>query len=74
MRFDWNSLDEILQLNLEENLGVRDIVKRGYEESMVRWIQRRIDLNEYKREQAAPGIRVISRAFGMGRRDAHRPS
>src|SRR5439155_1485741 len=34
----------------------------------VRWIQRRVDLNEYKREQAAPGLKVTSRAFGVGRR------
>ena len=61
-------LDEILHLYVEENLGVRDIVKRGHDEAIVRWIQRRVDLNEYKREQAAPGIKVTSRAFGMGRR------
>jgi hypothetical protein len=35
---------------------------------MVRWIQRRVDLNEWKRQQAAPGLRVTSKAFGMGRR------
>jgi NAD+ synthase (glutamine-hydrolysing) len=34
----------------------------------VRWVQRRVDVNEYKREQAAPGIKVTSRAFGVGRR------
>ena len=34
----------------------------------MRWIQRRVDLNEYKRAQAAPGIKVTSRAFGVGRR------
>ena len=34
----------------------------------MRWVQRRVDLNEYKREQAAPGIKVTSRAFGLGRR------
>ena len=61
-------LDAILQLYVEENLGVREIVNHGYEESTVRWIQRRVDFNEYKREQAAPGIKVTSRAFGMGRR------
>jgi hypothetical protein len=35
---------------------------------VVRWIQRRVDLNEYKRAQAAPGLRVTSKAFGSGRR------
>jgi NAD+ synthetase len=61
-------LDEILRLYVEENLSVRDIIAHGFEEKTVRWIQRRIDLNEYKREQAAPGIKVTSRAFGLGRR------
>ncbi len=61
-------LDEILRLYVEENLSARDIIARGFEEKTVRWVQRRVDLNEYKREQAAPGIKVTSRAFGLGRR------
>ena len=61
-------LDEILRLYVEENLSVRDIVAHGFEEKTARWIQRRVDRNEYKREQAAPGIKVTSRAFGLGRR------
>ncbi|MEP6823053.1 MAG: NAD+ synthase [Chthoniobacterales bacterium] len=61
-------LDEILRLYVEENLSAPDISARGFEEETVRWVQRRVDLNEYKREQAAPGLRVTSRAFGLGRR------
>ena len=61
-------LDEILRLYVEENLSARDIAERGFDEQTVRWVQRRVDLNEYKREQAAPGIKVTSRAFGVGRR------
>jgi NAD+ synthetase len=61
-------LDEILRLYVEENLSARDIVAHGFEEKTVRWVQRRVDINEYKREQAAPGIKVTSRAFGVGRR------
>src|SRR5437016_2128636 len=61
-------LDQILQLHIEENLSARDIIGRGLDEKIVRWVQRRIDLNEYKREQAAPGLKVTSRAFGLGRR------
>jgi NAD+ synthase (glutamine-hydrolysing) len=61
-------LDEILQLYVEENLSARDIIARGFDEKTVRWIQRRVDLNEYKREQSAPGLKVTSRAFGMGRK------
>src|SRR5947207_1440761 len=61
-------LDQILQLYVEENLSARDILARGFDEKTVRWVQRRIDLNEYKREQAAPGLKVTSRAFGIGRK------
>src|SRR5216110_1205681 len=61
-------LDQILQLYVEENLSARDILARGFDEKTVRWVQRRIDLNEYKREQAAPGLKVTSRAFGLGRK------
>jgi len=61
-------LDQILQLYVEENLSARDIIARGFDEKTMRWVQRRVDLNEYKREQAAPGLKVTSRAFGMGRK------
>jgi len=61
-------LDEILRLYVEENMSARDIIAHGFEEKTVRWVQRRVDFNEYKREQAAPGIKVTSRAFGVGRR------
>ena len=61
-------LDQILELYVEENLSARDIIARGFDEKTVRWVQRRVDLNEYKREQAAPGIKVTSRAFGLGRK------
>src|SRR6267378_3036274 len=61
-------LDQILQLYVEENLSARDIIARGFDEKTVRWVQRRVNLNEYKREQAAPGLKVTSRAFGLGRK------
>jgi NAD+ synthase (glutamine-hydrolysing) len=64
----YDVLDRILQLYVEENLSARDIIARGFDEKTVRWVQRRVDLNEYKREQAAPGLKVTSRAFGMGRK------
>jgi NAD+ synthase (glutamine-hydrolysing) len=64
----YDVLDEILRLYVEENLGARDIIAHGFDEKTVRWVQRRVDINEYKREQAAPGIKVTSRAFGVGRR------
>jgi NAD+ synthetase len=64
----YDVLDEILQLYVEENKSGKEIIARGFDEKTVRWVQRRVDLNEYKREQAAPGIKVTSRAFGLGRR------
>ncbi|PYK92499.1 MAG: NAD+ synthase [Verrucomicrobia bacterium] len=64
----YDILDEILRLYVEENLSARDIIGHGFDEKTVRWVQRRVDLNEYKREQAAPGLKVTSRAFGVGRR------
>jgi len=64
----YDILDEILRLYVEENLSARDIIAHGFDEKTVRWVQRRVDLNEYKREQAAPGLKVTTRAFGLGRR------
>jgi NAD+ synthase (glutamine-hydrolysing) len=61
-------LDAILRLYVEDNLGVAEIVAQGFDEKTVRWVQHRVDLNEYKRAQAAPGLKVTSRAFGVGRR------
>jgi NAD+ synthetase len=61
-------LDKILQLYVEENLSARDIIALGFDEKTVRWVQRRVDRNEYKREQSAPGLKVTSRAFGIGRK------
>jgi NAD+ synthetase len=64
----YDILDEILRLYVEENLSARDIINHGFDEKTVRWVQQRVDLNEYKRQQAPPGLRVTSRAFGAGRR------
>jgi NAD+ synthetase len=61
-------LDAILELYVEHQLSSDEIISRGFDETTVRWIQRRVDLNEWKRHQAAPGIRVTSKAFGIGRR------
>jgi NAD+ synthase (glutamine-hydrolysing) len=62
-------LDAILELYVEKHLSCAQIInEHGYDEHLVRWIQRRVTLNEWKRFQAAPGLRVTSKAFGMGRR------
>jgi NAD+ synthetase len=64
----YETLDAILRLYVEENLGVDAIVAQGFDAKTVHWVTRKVDFNEYKREQAAPGLRVTSRAFGIGRR------
>jgi NAD+ synthetase len=64
----YDTLDAILELYVEHHLSTDDIISRGFDEPTVRWIQRRVDFNEWKRHQAAPGLRVTTKAFGIGRR------
>ncbi len=61
-------LDAILELYVGEQLSPEDIVARGFEPETVRWVQKRVDMNEYKRRQAAPGLKVTTLAFGIGRK------
>lgn len=62
-------LDPILRLYVEEGLSVAEICSRlGQPAELVRDIANKVDRNEYKRQQAAPGLRVTSKAFGIGRR------
>jgi NAD+ synthetase len=61
-------LDAILDHYVVHGRSLGEIVKLGFEEAIVRKIIRLIDLSEYKRRQAAPGLKVTSKAFGIGRR------
>lgn len=61
-------LDAILERYVEESQSASEIVAGGFEEATVQRVARLIDLNEYKRRQAAPGLKVTSKAFGVGRR------
>ncbi|APQ11748.1 NAD+ synthase [Pseudomonas oryzihabitans] len=61
-------LDEILRLYVEQDLSAVDIVAAGFDEEVVRKVLRLVDLNEYKRRQAAVGARVTQRGFGRDRR------
>ena len=61
-------LDPILELYVEQQLSIAEIIARGWEEKTVRWVARKVDFNEYKRAQSVPGLKVTSRAFGLGRR------
>ena len=61
-------LDPILELYVEEDRSVAEIIERGHDEAIVRRIARLVDLNEYKRRQCPPGVRVSTKAFGKDRR------
>ena len=61
-------LDEILRLYVEQDLSAVDIVAAGFDEEVVRRVLRLVDINEYKRRQAAVGARVTQRGFGRDRR------
>ncbi|OIQ61524.1 glutamine-dependent NAD(+) synthetase [Moorella thermoacetica] len=61
-------LDAILQAYIEEEKSADEIAARGFDPGLVREVIRKVDRAEYKRRQAAPGLRVTSKAFGMGRR------
>ncbi len=61
-------LDRIMDYYLTERYSYKDIVHLGFDPDTVRWVLRAIDQNEYKRRQAAPGLKITSKAFGMGRR------
>jgi NAD+ synthase (glutamine-hydrolysing) len=64
----YDVLDAILKGYVEEGLSRADLVARGFDQAVVNDIVRKVDLNEYKRKQAAPGLKTTSRAFGVGRR------
>jgi len=65
----YDVLDAIVKRYVEEAKSAAEIVKEtGYDEKLVRDVVRKIDLNEYKRKQAPPCLRVTTKAFGVGRR------
>ncbi|MBM3333485.1 NAD(+) synthase, partial [Candidatus Sumerlaeota bacterium] len=61
-------LDPIISAYIEDRLDAEQIVACGFDRATVESVIRRINQNEYKRLQAAPGIKVTSKAFGYGRR------
>jgi len=65
---DYEILDAILQAYVVENSGREEIIKRGFPAQVVNDVINKINFSEYKRRQAAPGLKVSPRAFGMGRR------
>jgi len=61
-------LDPILELYVEQDCPPSEIVAQGYTKEHVSQVIRMVDRNEYKRRQAAPGVRITKRAFGRDRR------
>ncbi|MFW5808450.1 MAG: NAD+ synthase, partial [Spirochaetota bacterium] len=61
-------LDAILKEYIENRSNLNEIVAMGFDRGIVEFVLRAVDRNEYKRRQAAPGLKVTSKAFGTGRR------
>jgi NAD+ synthase (glutamine-hydrolysing) len=64
----YDVLDAVLKGYVEEGLSRGDLVAQGFPEAVVNDVVRKVDLNEYKRKQAAPGLKITPLAFGVGRR------
>ena len=61
-------LDAILERYVEDDQGIEAIVAEGFDRQTVMSIAKMVDRNEYKRRQAAPGVKVTTKAFGKDRR------
>ena len=65
---EYDILDPILYHYIEGRKSPKDIIKMGYDKKLVHRILRLVNINEFKRYQTPPMIRVSAKAFGMGRR------
>jgi len=65
---DYGTLDAILEYYLERQLSREEIILKGFDEELTDRILRLVDLNEHKRYQSAPGLKMSAKAFGTGRR------
>jgi NAD+ synthase len=64
----YDALDAILESLVEEELSVADIVARGFDRATVEKVERLLAIAEYKRRQAAPGVKITRKNFGRDRR------
>ena len=64
----YETLDQILDAYVVQNLGKEEIIRLGFDAAVVNDVINKVTFSEYKRRQAAPGLKVSPRAFGMGRR------
>ena len=65
---EYKILDKILKMYIEQRLGPAEIIAAGNDDGLVSRILKLVNMNEYKRYQTPPTLRVSSKAFGMGRR------
>ncbi|MBL7775968.1 MAG: NAD+ synthase [Saprospiraceae bacterium] len=65
---EYEILDQVLYQYIENRKGPRKLVAMGFDEALVARVLRLVNINEFKREQAAPVLRVSKKGFGMGRR------
>lgn len=65
---EYATLDAILEAYIVDHLAPEEIISQGFTKELVNWVVHRVNLNEYKRRQAPPGLKVTRKAFGQGRR------
>lgn len=65
---EYDLLDPILKLYVEDNCSLEEIVQRGFDRKITQKVIRMVDANEYKRRQSPLGIKITPRAFGKDRR------
>lgn len=62
------TLDAVLRMYIEDDMTANEVIESGHDASLVRRIAGLVDRNEYKRRQAAPGVKITTKAFGRDRR------
>jgi len=65
---EYDILDPLLKAYLEDQISPKQLIEHGFESELVRKIIKLVNINEYKRHQAPPILRISEKAFGMGRR------
>lgn len=65
---EYDILDQILNYYVDEGYSLENILDLNFNPEIVKWIVNAVNRNEYKRRQVAPGLKVTTKAFGMGRR------
>jgi len=65
---EYDILDKVLYQYIELRKGPKELIEAGFDEKLVKRILRMVNMNEFKRYQTAPVLRVSEKAFGMGRR------